>query len=89
MKEKFKPYFDKEKFSQILSQCNKTDIVRKCEKFTSVSIGLSTIQHLSQKRSDNPQLITLALILFTINSIYKGNLTVNDFIKFYKTEPTS
>lgn len=89
MQEKFKPYFDKEKFAKMLARCNKADIVRNSEKYTGVKIGLSTVQHLSQKRSDNPNLITLVVILFTINSIYRDNHTVNDFIKFEKIESTS
>ena len=41
---------------------------------------------MSQQLADNPQLITLVVILFTINSIYKDNHTVNDFIEFEKID---
>ena len=89
MKQQFKPYFNKEKFAQLLSRCNKAEIARRSEKFTSIKIGLSTIQQMNQKLADNPQLITIVVILFTINSIYKDNHTVNDFIEFEKIESIS
>lgn len=89
MKEKFKPYFNKEKFAQLLARCNKAEIARSSEKFTGIKIGLSTIQQMSQKLADNPQLITVVVILCTISSIYKDNHTVNDFVEFEKIESTS
>ena len=86
MKQQFKPYFNKEKFARLLSRCNKAELARSSEKFTGIKIGLPTIQQMSQQLADNPQLITLVVILFTINSIYKDNHTVNDFIEFEKID---
>ena len=86
MKQQFKPYFNKEKFAQLLARCNTAEIARSSEKFTGIKIGLSTIQQMNQKLADNPQLITIVVILFTINSIYKDNHTVNDFIEFEKID---